>query len=254
MEAVGWDRLVTVEACFTRVELRLHDTMGREHAVKLRFSSEYPTVAPSVEMDLPDHIPIKWHGPASTMASVVEQLEAQLESLQPFWRATEDLDVNTIVIEPKHPARGATQRRIALGNQASLQITLDPRQLHRTPEIRFFGSSKVIDPLNEAMVQTGHRWDPILPPSQNLEKLLGITLPKPDATHEGAAGVNDDCGICYASCATDPSVGCDDERCVQKFHTQCLVDWLRGLPSTRKSFHALFGECPYCSGPISCQL
>lgn len=27
----------------------------------------------------------------------------------------------------------------------------------------------------------------------------------------------------------------------------CLLQWLRGLPTSRQSFNIVFGECPYCS-------
>ena len=36
-----------------------------------------------------------------------------------------------------------------------------------------------------------------------------------------------------------------------RYHKSCLCEWLRALPSTRQSFNRLFGECPYCSKPIT---
>ena len=47
-----------------------------------------------------------------------------------------------------------------------------------------------------------------------------------------------------------PEVHCDNVKCSRVYHHRCLVDWLKSLPSTRISFHTLFGCCPYCQDPL----
>ena len=46
-----------------------------------------------------------------------------------------------------------------------------------------------------------------------------------------------------------PEIACDG--CSKPFHKACLYEWLSALPSTRSSFNRLFGECPYCSRPVT---
>lgn len=77
-------------------------------------------------------------------------------------------------------------------------------------------------------------------------------------------GASVECGICYtyrlptddgtAAAASaegvEPDVSCANARCGRQFHRPCLVEWLRGLPTTRQSFVTLFGACPYCGEGI----
>ena len=88
-----------------------------------------------------------------------------------------------------------------------------------------------------------------------------------------------ECGICYAYRLSVggalPEIVCDNSHCGQPFHHPCLLEvytpsfspcsyvtsleahpmggsifllqWLRGLPTSRMSFNTIFGECPYCN-------
>ncbi len=48
-----------------------------------------------------------------------------------------------------------------------------------------------------------------------------------------------------------PDCYCDNAKCARGFHGSCLVEWLRGLPTTRHTLDTMFGSCPYCAEPIS---
>jgi E3 ubiquitin-protein ligase FANCL len=48
-----------------------------------------------------------------------------------------------------------------------------------------------------------------------------------------------------------PDCYCDNAKCARGFHGSCLVEWLRGLPTTRHTLDSMFGTCPYCAEPIS---
>ena len=84
-----------------------------------------------------------------------------------------------------------------------------------------------------------------------------------------------ECGICYAYRlgvgGVLPEIVCENSHCGQPFHHPCLLEvrvplfspcwcanipwevlllllqWLRGLPTSRMSFNTIFGECPYCN-------
>ena len=106
-------------------------------------------------------------------------------------------------------------------------------------------------------------------------QVLGIDLPLKSAPDQDEnAGV---CGICYsyyssstASTTTTnannvaeaasgplleaPDVNCDNTPCGRPYHRSCLVEWLRGLTDTRQSFNILFGQCVYCTAPLSVKM
>uniref|UniRef100_A0A8C5ASD1 FA complementation group L n=1 Tax=Gadus morhua TaxID=8049 RepID=A0A8C5ASD1_GADMO len=88
----------------------------------------------------------------------------------------------------------------------------------------------------------------------NLQDVLEIEFPSP-ATHEKSS-FSAECGICYAYRLETaiPDQVCNDPRCGQPFHQACLYEWLRALPSSRQSFSVVFGECPYCSKPITVKM
>lgn len=48
-----------------------------------------------------------------------------------------------------------------------------------------------------------------------------------------------------------PDVNCSNPHCGRPFHRSCLISWLRAVTDTRQSFNTLFGQCPYCTAPIS---
>jgi hypothetical protein len=76
------------------------------------------------------------------------------------------------------------------------------------------------------------------------------------------------CCICYgaADTTTDANVDHPDENagplksalkicpksaCGKSYHNDCISSWLRSVPSSRRSFGAIFGNCPYCGEWIS---
>ncbi|XP_035770804.1 E3 ubiquitin-protein ligase FANCL-like [Neolamprologus brichardi] len=81
-------------------------------------------------------------------------------------------------------------------------------------------------------------------------------LPVPLAINWTAQSFNLECGICYSYRleAAIPDQVCNDPRCGQPFHQTCLYEWLRALHSSRQSFNIVFGECPYCSKPITVKM
>ncbi|KAF0296678.1 E3 ubiquitin-protein ligase FANCL [Amphibalanus amphitrite] len=120
-------------------------------------------------------------------------------------------------------------------------------------------------------------WDEYEGLVENLERLLSVEFVRRSAAGVGGEAAGDggaiavDCGICYSYRleGETPERCCDDARCGQPFHTSCLYEaswdqatvpifcvyeWLRALPSTRQTLRTVFGECPYCSTPISCEI
>ena len=57
----------------------------------------------------------------------------------------DEIDSNTWVLEPEHPLRSCTNRRIALGNNASIHVDLNPANPRLLPECRFMGADNGIE-------------------------------------------------------------------------------------------------------------
>ncbi|MBN3290796.1 FANCL ligase, partial [Polypterus senegalus] len=170
-----------------------------------------------------------------------------LESLKQFWDVMDEIDEQTWVLEPEKPTRSATMRRIAIGNNVSLNIEVDPRHPKMLPECCFLGADHVVAPLKNKLNTNMHLWNPDYSILHNLKEVLEIEFTLPGSQEKSSFSM--DCGICYSYRleAAIPDQVCNDPRCGQPFHQTCLYEWLRGLPSCRQSFNIVFGECPYCS-------
>ena len=84
-----------------------------------------------------------------------------------------------------------------------------------------------------------------------METILQTTFPNSKTSTKEEFQL--ECGICYSyrlETAVPENI-CDNSKCNKVFHSVCLTEWLRSIPTTRQSFDVLFGACPYCSTPIS---
>ena len=145
--------------------------------------------------------------------------------------------------------------------------------------MKFFGSADKTAVLKAMLSADRHKWMTERTILENLELIFQRSFPsKPSAEEALNAGFELECGICYTYSIKDPSaatsndmmtsssttaapdptagqlifpeVHCDNSKCGRVYHHCCLVDWLKSLPSTRISFHTLFGSCPYCQEPL----
>ncbi|KAF6103329.1 FA complementation group L [Phyllostomus discolor] len=190
----------------------------------------------------------------SSIISIYSQFLAALESFKAFWDVMDEIDEKTWVLEPEKPTRSATARRIAVGHNASINIEVDPRHPTMLPECCFLGADHVVKPLGIKLSRNIHLWDPENTLLQNLKDVLEIDFPARAILEKSDFSM--DCGICYAFQLDGaiPDQVCDNPQCGQPFHQICLYEWLRGLQTSRQSFNILFGECPYCSKPITLKM
>ncbi|XP_063774276.1 E3 ubiquitin-protein ligase FANCL isoform X1 [Pseudophryne corroboree] len=253
IENLGWDKLLFVDNEFSTIKLKIEDSSGREHVILLRLGARYPYKAPDCSVDLPVPFSISWT-PQSNLQDIYNQVLLTLESLKDFWDALDEIDKKTWVLEPEKPTRSATVRRIAIGNNVSITIDLDPRHPTMIPECYFLGADHVVHPLKDKLNSNIHLWDPETGLFQNLKDILEIEFPSQSDFKKSDFSM--DCGICYAYRLDSaiPDQVCDDPHCGQPFHQACLYEWLNTLPSSRQSFNIIYGECPYCSKPITLKL
>ena len=113
IRALGWDKLVYVDPCFSTIKLKA-DVSGREHLITVKLKAKYPAESPDCVVDLPVPFSVSWT-PQSSLISIYSQFLAALESLKTFWDVMDEIDEKTWVLEPEKPTRSATARRIVLG-------------------------------------------------------------------------------------------------------------------------------------------
>ncbi|XP_005385816.1 PREDICTED: E3 ubiquitin-protein ligase FANCL isoform X1 [Chinchilla lanigera] len=250
---LGWDKLVYVDTCFSTITLRAEDASGREHLITVKLKGKYPAESPDCFVDFPVPFSVSWT-PQSSLVAIHRQFLAALAALKAFWDVMDEIDEKTWVLEPQKPTRSATARRIALGNNASINIEVDPRHPTMLPECCFLGADHVVKPLGFKLSRNMHLWDPEYSLLQNLKDVLEIDFPARTVLEK--SDLTMDCGICYAYQLDGaiPDQVCNNPQCGQPFHQMCLYEWLRGLPTSRQSFNVIFGECPYCSKPITLKM
>ncbi|XP_065785316.1 E3 ubiquitin-protein ligase FANCL isoform X2 [Muntiacus reevesi] len=224
IRTLGWDKLVSVDPCFSTIKLKA-DVSGREHLITVKLKAKYPAESPDCVVDFPVPFSVSWT-PQSSLISIYTQFLAAVESLKTFWDVMDEIDEKTWVLEPEKPTRSATARRIVL----------------------------VVKPLGIRLSRNIHLWDPENSLLQNLKDVLEIDFPARAILEKSDFSM--DCGICYAYQLDGaiPDQVCDNSQCGQSFHYICLYEWLRGLLTSRQSFNIIFGECPYCSKPITLKM
>ncbi|TSK22708.1 E3 ubiquitin-protein ligase FANCL [Bagarius yarrelli] len=166
--------------------------------------------------------------PLSNLAHMHSQFLLIVEALAEFWAVMDEIDEHTWVLEPEKPSRADTMRRIAIGNNVSIKVEIDPKHPKMLPECCLLGAEYggMFVTVGSARLYRGI--------SKRKERLVSFSV---------------ECGICYSYRLDSaiPDQVCNDPRCGQPFHQACLYEWLRGLPTSRQSFNTVFGECPYCS-------
>ncbi|MEE6474706.1 hypothetical protein FKM82_010462 [Ascaphus truei] len=176
IESLGWDKLSFVDTEFSTIKLKIEDSSGREHLITLKLNAKYPNEAPDCCVDFPVPFAVTWT-PQSSLQNIHNQLSATLESLKHFWDALDEIDEKTWVLEPEKPTRSATIRRIAIGNNVSVTIDVDPRHPTMLPECYFLGADHVVNPLRDKLNYNIHLWDPENGLLQNLKDVLEIEFP-----------------------------------------------------------------------------
>eukprot|EP00268_Persea_americana_P019757 TRINITY_DN20165_c0_g1_i11.p1 TRINITY_DN20165_c0_g1~~TRINITY_DN20165_c0_g1_i11.p1 ORF type:complete len:311 (+),score=48.44 TRINITY_DN20165_c0_g1_i11:301-1233(+) len=259
IEEIGWQHLASFEEDLTSLSFRIVDEKGKAHILEIALPPNYPECAPSVASDVPYVCELQW-SVKSRLKDVLSQFHKHLEKLQEFWSTLDDIDRVLWVIDPGQPSNAASFRQICIGNECYLLVSIDPCNPRSLPECRFLGPDSIVDSIRKKWRRNSRRWMNEKPFPENLSNLLEAALPRPPDVKMDDEQI--DCGICYAQylpvddelglmSGNGPDYTCDGPNCGRAFHSLCLRDWLRSITTTRQSFDILFGNCPYCSGPVA---
>ncbi|EFA85186.1 Rab GTPase [Heterostelium album PN500] len=173
----------------------------------------------------------------------IQSVVRHIESLQPFFDIMDEIDSKTWVLDPSTPSHSDTSRRIALGNNCSLLVEVNPLSPNTYPECRLLGAERAIAPLRAKLNGNLSRWRIDQSLLTNFEVLL--EQPFPHKQTSNAREFLSECSICYAHRlengeSTIPDEQCNNQRCQKLFHRTCLFEWLRALPNSNISFDRIF--------------
>uniref|UniRef100_T1J608 SRCR domain-containing protein n=1 Tax=Strigamia maritima TaxID=126957 RepID=T1J608_STRMM len=246
IEDFGWTKLSYVNENLNVLKIREVDNFGREHEITIELPENYPNDSANFITDLPVKFALQWNS-SCRLNDIQQQFCKYISSFQQFWDMMDELDGNAWILEPEKPSRKDTNRRLAINTSASIQIQVDPYNCFAIPECSFLGSDQSITPLRDRFNSNLDKWDFNCTLLINIQNVLEITFPSRELTKKEDFVVA--CAICYSYHLDDitPDKICDDNRCRQSFHSICLYEWLKVLPSSRLSFNVIFGDCPYCS-------
>nr|SVE82793.1 EOG090X0G12 [Daphnia magna] len=251
IDAIGWEKLSSVNHDFTELKLKMYDSLNHQHILNVKFNNNVPEFF----TEYPRNVNIEWQEDTSTLSEMYSLFCQEAEHYQDFWKAMEELDAGCWVLEPENPSRRDTYRKISIAPNVSLKIEVDPNHPYVFPSITWLGSETAVSKFREKILDRIEVWDNDLPINTNLERLLEISLPLKQTLDMGTENYEVTCCICYSERLNGevPSRTCDNPNCGQSFHIFCLYEWLRSLiQTTRKQGNKVFGECPYCEQPISC--
>lgn len=255
IEMIGWDKVVDLNDELTQICFEVVDEALRRHQITFIHAADGHL---AIVYDLP----VKMHALRQimkelSMYAIFRNFERFLKQYQCFWTIMEDFDNNCWIVEPENPSKSCTTRRIVLQKSCSVEIEVNPEEPRDICKCRFYGSSIQTDPLREkfeSSISKAHVWDASSLPRINLEHILNVRFPEKQKHSNEEFGL--ECGICYTFSLAEiiPDQSCENPHCARSFHRQCLYEWLKALPSTRSSFDTAFGNCPYCSHPITSRI
>ncbi|XP_062257124.1 E3 ubiquitin-protein ligase FANCL isoform X4 [Platichthys flesus] len=157
METLGWNKLLFIDTEFRTLRLKAQDSSGRQHILTIKLKSKHPAEGPECSADLPLPLAITWT-PQTTLEQLHNQFLLVLESLTEFWDDLDEIDSSTWILEPEKPSRSDTMRRIAIGNNVSIKVEVDPRHSKMLPECCLLGAEHVVTPLRNKLNSNMHLW------------------------------------------------------------------------------------------------
>ena len=194
---------------------------------------------------------------SSKICDVYKEYVDKTNQFKPIRQALLELGNRTRVLEPS-TSLWDPKVIVAFAPGVCIEINLDPYNPESVPKILIQGPDRKIQPLLNSLASNIHRYDPEYSLAVNLEKILEVELPYASGLDQSTFDSEKEsveCGICYVYKLGDsvPTEVCDNERCGQPFHTECLYEHLSTSHGATKSHNTIFGKCPFCESDIVCQ-
>jgi len=241
----------------SRIYASVLDERHREHSVEISvdFASHLMELFHLTVYDLPrkDQDLFK---PQDNLTALFDQFLALVELLQPYFDVMEQFDQNCTVLDPEKPRRQDSYRRIWLGENISMIITVDAYNIFLRPDIKFLGPDRLTEPYSTRLNENLDSWVCQNDIFQGVLDLLGLEsfpIRQTSAKEVNLLVEYGECSICFSLRLNDklPEIICMNKSCEQFFHNQCLYEWLIAL-NAKRILNSVSGKCPNCETLISC--
>jgi E3 ubiquitin-protein ligase FANCL len=255
LSAIGWSHVNYLHPSLRQFHLQIADSTGRMHTMQLALGEDYPMTCPIIGADLPVPIKIQWYPQESNLSTLLTTLRQLLQKCEAYFAICEELHEHAWVLEPQSMQFSVVKRRLALGNHCSVELLLAVHDPGSTvPNLQFLGPSHALSPWKDAWEKNKSKWlDKSLDGLSFLQKLSSLLEQSVPTRQVLEKEETLECAICYGIYVDEqlPEVICENSHCSRAFHQDCIGTYFRSGSETRQSFDTIFGECPYCTAPMS---
>lgn len=288
IEAIGWDRVVSLSEDMRRITIRAVDSETRPHDLTLNLDGNPDFHKSRIELDANLPEPFSMHKISLSSEPVLSQIFksfiTKLKDYQNLWNVLDEVDDRCKVLDPPRCDRSKLYRRIALSEQISMQINLAVDSPTSMCEATFFGKKEMIAPFYDFYYKGPTLWNNNASLVDNLEKILDVQFERQPVSLNTASQTVE-CGVCCSFELTKqydtsnenisaqsntpnkrrrlnkvdgkevsfPDCYCDNPNCSKAYHAICLEAWLSAVPSTKHTTDSLHGTCLYCDSSINVQ-
>jgi len=259
LSLIGWDKVLEVDDDFEYATFQASDASRRVHQLRVNLK----TLECMGDWS-PISIPI-----SSSLKQTIEVFENSIQKYSPVWDELDIIDKECMVLDPPLPApRAIMRRRLAILDQFGTAVSSSFLEINfslsfqksRPCSVDVIGMEAITQAWR-SLVQS-YQWSPNLGVLNNLTEMFkAVGTLRPPTGHRTTSTASmtmteelaRECGVCYSYRLHDPETQVSElpdvtcPICVRPYHRSCILGWLRALPSTRRSFNILVGECPYCS-------
>ncbi len=250
LREVGWDKIRHLDPELDHVTFIIdQDDANLDLAV--RIPSKFPSDPFVIDSSLGLNI-----SPKARLSQVLREYSQKVDLYKPIRQVLCGLESKTRVLEPS-TSLWDPKRIVALAPGICVEVTLDPTDPVAAPKILILGPDRKIQPLLAALSVNIGKYDPEVNLALNLERILEVELPLPLQNNQSSLDTESvECGICYVYQLGQalPTEVCDNERCGQPFHSECLYEHLSTCHGATKSHNTVFGKCPFCESDIFCNI
>ena len=252
IKEIGWGQISNIDPTLSFFEVMISDEKDRKIEIRFDLDNEFPNLPPKVTTNLPVPINFDWVPQTSQLNDILVSIKEMIPNFDKFWSQLEELDKEAFVIEPNEPTLNCCIRRIVLTNQVQMKIELSIKRPMNPPKVSFMGAEMQSNELREKYEMGVIHWNKNHSLKKNIEEILGMELPRKDSKE--ILETDFDCAICYLERLGGelPEIVC--EKCLKRFHRSCLYDWLRTRRDSEQSYQIIFGNCPFCSHEIQCNI
>ncbi|KAK9876970.1 hypothetical protein WA026_016001 [Henosepilachna vigintioctopunctata] len=247
----------------TSIKASSCDAKGREHSVEIGIDfKEVKDIFYFKNYDLPEDKKKSLSMKSSSLIEFYNSYLGYIEGLQIYFDLLEMLDEFCKVIDPSDQSRRNNFRRIWLGDNVCVTITLDPFNVNTCPNFAFFGPDRLVNDFRNTLNDNLKQWDNNEDVFHGILNMLGLEKFPGKQTHSLSPSHNiellkedGDCSICFCSNLNNklPEIVCNNKCCENFYHKDCLYEWLLSINS-KKIFNEVQGPCPNCEKLISCPI